>query len=76
MSRDVGEADAARESGQDVGEVLDGVDVGERAAAQHCVGDGRAFATGVTAREEKVLPRQGCADVGERPPERAHHSPA
>lgn len=51
----VREADAAREPGQDVGEVLDGVEVGERAAAQDRVGDGRAFPAGIAAREEKVL---------------------
>jgi len=55
---DVGESNASRQARQHVSEVLDGVDVVERAGAEHGEGDGGALSTGVTAGEEKVLPRQ------------------
>ena len=52
-----------REARQHVGEILDGVDVEEGAAAQRLEHDGGPLGARVTDREEKILPRQRRADV-------------
>ena len=49
------DAHAAGEAGHHVGEVLDGIDFGEFAAAEERVGDGGALAAGVAAGKEEVL---------------------
>ena len=52
---DFGDADAAGEAGQDVGQVGDGIDAGEPAAAENGESDRGALTAGVGAREEKIL---------------------
>ncbi|MDI7277843.1 MAG: hypothetical protein QME94_17830 [Anaerolineae bacterium] len=62
--RDVAQADAsARQSRQHVGEIPDGVHLGELAAAEDGVGDRGAQGASVEPGEQEVLPRQRRADV-------------
>jgi len=60
---DVPELHLARENGEDVGQVADGVDPGELAAAEQGVCDGSPLRTSVAPCEQVVLPSKGGADV-------------
>ena len=51
--------DAASETRQDIGEILDGIDVGEIAAGKDGIGNRSAFGAGMRACEEIIASSHG-----------------